>query len=44
MDNMLKKSGVMISCNTRNSSSVSICTDSEGITEVSPMEIAEGLH
>jgi len=42
-DNMLEKDPISISCNARHSSGVSICTDGEGITEVSPVEILEGL-
>jgi len=43
-DNMSEKVLISVACNTRNSSGVSIRTDGEGITEVSPMEILECLH
>jgi len=43
-DNTSEKGLIAISCNARNSSGVSIRTDGEGITKVSPVEIAEGLR
>jgi len=43
-DNTSEKGLISISCNARNSSGVSIRTDGEGITKVSPVEIAEGLR
>ena len=43
-DNTSEKGLIAISCNARNSSGVSICTDDKGITKVSPVEIAEGLR
>jgi len=43
-DNTSEKGLIAISCNTRNSSGVSIHTDGKGIAKVSPMEIAEGLR
>ena len=42
-DNTSEKGLISISCNARNSSGVSIRTDGEGVTKVSPVEIAEGL-
>jgi len=44
MDNTSEKGPISISCNMRNSSGVSIRTDSEGITEVPPVEVLEGLR
>jgi len=43
-DNTSEKALISISCNARNSSRVSICTDGEGVTEVPPVEIFEGLR
>jgi len=44
MDNMSEKDPISISCNVRHSSSISIRTDGEGVTEVPPVEILEGLQ
>jgi len=43
-DNMSEKGLISISCNARNSSGISISTDGKGVTEVSPVEVAEGLR
>jgi len=42
-DNTSEEGPISISCNVRNSSSVSIHTDGEGVAEVPPMEVLERL-
>jgi len=44
MDNTSEKGLILISCNARNSSGVSIHTDGKSIAKVSPVEVLEGLR